>query len=145
VALPEPAPGLVIRYSYLWRREFLEGREEGQKDRPSAIVAAIIAEAGERRVLVLPITHSEPFEETDAIKIPSPVKRRLGLDGARSWIMISEYNEFVWPGPDLRRTPGADDGSVAYGMLPRSLFETVKQMLLERVKTGRARPVRRNE
>jgi sugar phosphate permease len=41
VALPEPIPGLVIRYSYLWHSEYVRGREEGQKDRPCAIVAAI--------------------------------------------------------------------------------------------------------
>jgi hypothetical protein len=42
VAFPEPAvPGLIIRYSYLWYREHLEGRDEGQKDRPCAIVAAL--------------------------------------------------------------------------------------------------------
>ena len=45
--LPKPVPGLVVRYSYLWHREYLAGREEGQKDRPCAIVAAIRAdEAG---------------------------------------------------------------------------------------------------
>ena len=38
MALPKPVPGLVIRYSYLWHREYLEGREDGQKDRPCAIV-----------------------------------------------------------------------------------------------------------
>jgi hypothetical protein len=48
-------PGLVIRYSYLWHAEYLEGREEGKKDRPCAIVAAIRCdESGSTRVLVLP-------------------------------------------------------------------------------------------
>ena len=56
-ALPEPIPGLIIRYSYLWHREHLEGRDEGQKDRPCAIVAALRTdENGDIRVLVLPIT-----------------------------------------------------------------------------------------
>jgi hypothetical protein len=40
VRLPEPEPGLVIRYSNLWLREHREGREEGTKDRPCAIVLA---------------------------------------------------------------------------------------------------------
>ena len=51
---PEPVPGLVIRYSYLWRREHLEGREEGRKDRPCAIVAAVRNDAGALHVLALP-------------------------------------------------------------------------------------------
>jgi len=41
VPLPAPVPGLVIRYSYLWHSEHLAGREEGEKDRPCAIVAAL--------------------------------------------------------------------------------------------------------
>jgi hypothetical protein len=32
VSLPDPHPGLVIRYAYLWKREYDEGREEGSKD-----------------------------------------------------------------------------------------------------------------
>jgi hypothetical protein len=145
VALPEPVPGLVIRYSYLWRREQLEGREEGRKDRPCAIVAAVRTHAGEKRVLVLPITHGEPQADDAAIELPAPVKRRLGLDDLRSWIVVSEYNEFLWPGPDLRRAPGADEGSVAYGMLPPSLFAAVRQALLAAITVRRARAVRRSE
>ncbi len=41
MTLPKPVPGLVIRYSYLWYGEHRQGHEEGTKDRPCAIVAAI--------------------------------------------------------------------------------------------------------
>jgi prevent-host-death family protein len=37
------------------------------------------------------------------IELPGRVKRRLKLDDARSWVVLSEWNEFVWPGPDLRQ------------------------------------------
>ena len=121
--LPQPVSGLVIRYSYLWYREHLEGHEEGQKDRPCAIVAAVRAdESGDTRVLVLPITHSPPDHQSLAVEIPAKVKQRLQLDEAQSWVVLSEWNEFIWPGPDLRRLPNADDASVAYGMLPPSLL-----------------------
>jgi hypothetical protein len=143
VALTEPVPGLVIRYSYLWRQEHVQGREEGQKDRPCAIITAIRVEAGDLRVVVLPVTHTAPEVSDLAVEIPIKVKQRLGLDEARSWIMLSEWNEFVWPGPDLRRTPGADDGSVAYGMLPPALFRLVRERFLALVRTRAARPVRR--
>jgi hypothetical protein len=33
VAFLEPYAGLVIRYSFLWKREHEAGREEGTKDR----------------------------------------------------------------------------------------------------------------
>jgi hypothetical protein len=60
VTLPKPEPGLVIRYSYLWHAESLEGREEGSKDRPCALVLAAMSKDGSMIVTVLPITHSEP-------------------------------------------------------------------------------------
>ena len=43
--IPNPEPGLVISYAYLWHREHEAGREEGRKDRPSVIVLAIEREA----------------------------------------------------------------------------------------------------
>ncbi|HLZ84701.1 MAG TPA: growth inhibitor PemK, partial [Caulobacteraceae bacterium] len=108
MAFPQPLPGLVIRYSYLWHSEHLEGHEEGQKDRPCAIIASIrVDAAGDTRVLVLPVTHTAPTHAGVAVEIPTAVKRRLGLDSARSWIVLSEWNEFIWPGPDLRPMQGA--------------------------------------
>ena len=55
---PEPRPGLLIRYSYLWEREAREGREEGVKDRPCAIVLVLLREGEHPIVRVLPVTHS---------------------------------------------------------------------------------------
>jgi len=43
---------LVIRFSYLWKREADAGREEGVKDRPCAVVIAIEGRAGRPRVIV---------------------------------------------------------------------------------------------
>jgi hypothetical protein len=141
---PQPVPGLVIRYAYLWYREHLEGREEGSKDRPCAIVAAIrIDEHGDTRVLVLPITHSPPEHERLAVELPAAVKRRLRLDDVPSWVVLSEWNDFVWPGPDLRRVPNAHDNSVAYGMLPPSLFNKIKSQFLTLAQTSAARRVPR--
>ncbi len=41
-----------------------------------------------------------------------------GLDDERSWIITTEINRFIWPGPDLRSVPG---GGVAYGLLPGAM------------------------
>jgi len=76
VAFLEPYAGLVIRYSSLWKREHEAGREDGTKDRPCAVVMAIVDQDGEWDVLVLPITHSPPPDPADAIEIPT-VKRRM--------------------------------------------------------------------
>jgi hypothetical protein len=146
VPLPEPIPGLVIRYSYLWYSEHREGREEGQKDRPCAIIAAIrMDETGARRVLVLPVTHSPPQDPKLAVEIPRAAKERLRLDDERSWVVLSEWNDFVWPGLDLRPASGGDAGSVAYGVLPPGLFNSIRDQFLALVGKGRARHVPRTE
>ena len=61
--IPNPEPGLVISYSYLWHGEYEAGQEEGRKDRPSVIVLAVERETDETAVVtVLPITHSAPSD-----------------------------------------------------------------------------------
>lgn len=145
MSLPEPQPGLVIRYAYLWRREHRAGREEGVKDRPCAIVLVVTDEDGDRRVLALPITHTPPRDPLDAIELPAATKRRLGLDEARSWIVLTEANEFIWPGPDLRPLPGRDAASVALGFVPPGLFRTVRDRFLDLARRGKAARVPRTE
>ena len=100
--LPAPELGLVISYAYLWSSEADEGQEEGLKDRPCALVLSAQDDGGDTVVAVVPVTHSPPRRPEEAVEIPPAVKRRLGLDEARSWIVVSEINRFVWPGPDLR-------------------------------------------
>jgi len=123
--IPNPEPGLVISYGYLWHDEHRTGREEGHKDRPSVIVLAVERDTddGATIVIVLPITHSPPAEATAAVEIPRPVKRHLGLDDARSWIVVAEGNEFLWPGYDLRKRPHSD--RYDYGFLPPRFFNQV--------------------
>ena len=145
MSFPEPHPGLVIRYAYLWKREHDQGREDGSKDRPCAIVLSIVDQDDEREVLVLPITHTPPDRADDAVEIPLNTKRRLGLDSERSWIVITEANEFVWPGPDLRPVPGLDTSTIVYGPLPPKLFAYVRDRFLERIEREKASRVLRTE
>lgn len=142
---PEPAPGLVIRYSYLWEDEYGSGREEGVKDRPCAIILASTEDSGERIVTVLPVTHARPSDPDLAVAIPEATKRRLGLDDERSWVILSEANRFVWPGPDLRPARPGDAASVAYGQLPYALFETIRQKFIAAVRARRAGVMPRSE
>jgi mRNA-degrading endonuclease toxin of MazEF toxin-antitoxin module len=145
VSLPKPQPGLVIRYAYLWKREYDQGRDEGSKDRPCAIVMTVLHEDDGEQVLVLPITHAPPRDAADAVEIPPATKKRLGLDGERSWIMINEVNEFTWPGPDIRPVHGKDDASIVYGLLPKRLFEIVREQFLRRLTQDQAVRVPRTE
>ncbi|RYG94730.1 MAG: hypothetical protein EON57_17855 [Alphaproteobacteria bacterium] len=143
---PTPEPGLVVRYAYLWRREQEAGREEGTKDRPCAVVLALAGEEGERpRVVVLPITHSPPQPPTEGIKLPLATKRRLGLDDEQSWVVVSEANRFLWPGPDLRFLLGRGPESAAYGVLPPDIFRVVRDRFLAELRTRRAAVIPRTE
>jgi hypothetical protein len=97
---PEPELGLVITYSYLWSEEAAAGHAEGRKTRPCAI------------------------------EIPTRVKRHLGLDGERSWVILDELNVFRWPGYDLRPIPDKG-GRYDYGLLPPKFFETIVKRFSE--------------
>lgn len=145
MGLPEPVPGLVIRYSYLWREEHARSQEEGVKDRPCAIILASREEAGDRVVPVLPISHTPPADPALAVEIPAATKRRLGLDDERSWVVLSEANRFIWPGPDLRPLRLGDAASVAFGLLPYSLFETIRRKFMAAIQARRSGLVRRSE
>src|ERR1700704_473426 len=91
--IPTPEPGLVISYAYLWHHEHEAGREEGRKDRPSVIVLAVERPVNDTTVVVvLPITHNPPADPASAVEIPAAVKRHLGLDDERSWIVVAEGN-----------------------------------------------------
>lgn len=143
--LPRPVPGLVIRYSYLWLDDYRRGQDEGVKDRPCAIILAMQNDDGDEIVTVLPITHSSPKDPAAALEIPLETKRRLGLDSERSWIVLSEANRFVWPGPDLRPAIAGDPSSTAYGLIPEKLFRQMRDRFIALLKSSNARAVSRTE
>ena len=142
---PDPVPGLVIRYSYLWSSEQARGQEEGVKDRPCAVILVTEDDAGEQVVTVLPITHSPPADLELAVEIPAAVKRRLRLDDDRSWVALAEPNRFIWPGPDPRPLTPGDPTSRAYGPLPYARLEQISLKFLAARKARRARTVCRLE
>ena len=140
-SIPEPRPGLVIRYAYLRRHEAAQGRAEGTKDRPCVVVLAVTDdEHYGKTVWVAPITHTPPHRSSSAVEMPATTKDRLGLDPQPSWIVVSEVNRFTWPGPDLR--PVAP-GRWAYGLLPAGLFRAVCNRLVDSAARGKAVPVQR--
>ena len=145
MALPKPVVGLVIRYSYLWQSEHLHGQEEGRKNRPCAIILAAEGPSGDKVVTVLPVTHTPPNHAALAVEIPPATKRRLGLDDERSWIVLTEANRFVWPGPDLRPAFAGDTSSIAYGLLPAALIQEIRVKFLALARARQARLVPRSE
>ena len=146
MSLPTPLPGLVIRYSYLWAADAARGQEEGDKDRPAVIVLVVDGTAtGMPRVLALPITHAAPAAGTGAMEIPQGVARSAGLDAARSWVVLSEFNEFVWPGFDLRIIPGRAPPTMAYGFLSAGFFKSLRDRWLALDAADKSETVSRDE
>jgi hypothetical protein len=134
----EPQLGMVISYSFLWKQEQEKGETSGRKDRPAAIVVIRTDLGPDELVYVVPITHSQPaHDDRSKILVPRTIKQRLGLDEEQSWIDISEYNAFVWPGPDLRPTKPSIRASMhaqqtcLYGFLPRTFFVKIRLALNE--------------
>ncbi len=113
-----PDIGFVIRHAYLWWDEARTGREEGRKDRPCVIVHMRLNEHQELEIYICPVTHTPPEHPEKGMEIPQGTKARLGLDDDRSWIITTEINRFIWPGPDIRSVPG---GGYSYGPRPAAM------------------------
>ncbi|MCR6629219.1 MAG: type II toxin-antitoxin system PemK/MazF family toxin [Magnetospirillum sp.] len=141
MAFPDPKPGLVVRYDYVWTHEAATGREQG-KDRPTCLVAASDATARPRYVVLLPITHTPPSGDTVGIEIPARVKLAIGLDDEPSWVIVSEHNIDEWPNGGLSPVPGKP-GEFSYGFIPPGLFAKIKASFLELVRAKRSGAVRR--
>lgn len=132
----------MLGYAYLWADEHEKGQEEGLKDRPVVVVVARVARGDRIELLVAPVTHREPATG-EGVELPAPVKRHLGLDRDRSWIIATELNRFIWPGPDIRLV--SDRGSPYYGEIPAKLFEQLRVAILSYREANRLRTSTRTE
>jgi len=61
------------------------------------IVLAVTREDDRTMVTVVPITHRPPSDPSQAVELPPPVKRHLGLDDERSWVMVHEGTNLRGP------------------------------------------------
>ena len=141
MALPDPEPGLVVRYDYLWTHEAAAGRDQG-KTRPACLVAATDPTHRPRYVVPLPITHTRPTGDTVGIEIPARVRQALGLDDTPSWVIVSEHNVDEWPNAGLSLLPGRPD-TFSYGFIPPGRFARIKTRFLELARSKKSPAVRR--
>ena len=141
MVLPDPKPGLVIRYDYLWTDEAAAGRDQG-KTRPTCLIAATDPAVRPRYVVLLPITHTPPASDAVGIEVPVRVGQALGLDDTPSWVIVSEHNIDEWPNAGLSPLPGLPD-VFSYGFIPPGLFAQIKARFLDLVHSKRSRAVRR--
>jgi hypothetical protein len=145
VSFPDPKPGLVVRYAFLWSSEANLGAVEAAKDRPCAIVVAAYDRDGAIQTIVAPVTHAPPMAgaEEASLEIPARLSRSLGLDDARHWVRLDELNRFIWPGYDLRPRPD-DPGRWDYGMLPKDFYEEMRRRILDLDRKRRNKVVTRD-
>ncbi len=86
----------------------------------------------------MPITHSPPDNPADAVEIPAALKAHLGLDEVPSWIVVTEVNDFLWPGPGIR--PDRE-----FGILPPRFFAHVRDRIVQAHMQRRLSRVERTE
>jgi hypothetical protein len=106
------------------------------------VVAATPLDGGRMLVAAAPVTNAEPPARARAVRVPAAVAAHLQLDALRSWILCTEYNEFVWPSFGLGETP---DGACAYGMAPQKLTTNVRREMLTARSEGPLKAVRRGQ
>jgi len=129
VKLPDPTPGLVIRFDYTWYKDHFK------KERPCAIVLAS-SETG--MVTVVPITHSYPDigEEDQSLQVPEDVCKAMGLDEDINYVRLNEVNRFEWPSDRIKPLPN-DPSRCDYGNVPKDFFLEMRKRLAETVRAGR--------
>lgn len=133
--LPDPEPGLIVAYEYLWHQR--RAAPSADKARPARVVALYLQhEADESdpaappltKIVYLPISHTPPAADQAGHELSAHAKRAGGLDAAPQWVVVSECNVDTWP-EDLRQVPGRP-GRFHYGYLPPSEFERIKAAFL---------------
>lgn len=129
----------------MWAREAAAGRDEATKDRPVVVVLTTIVDDGLIKVIVVPVTTQPPRKGDSAVEMPQNVKAHLKLDDARCWIVVSEVNQFIWPGPDIRPVARGDKKSPYYGKIPGKLFEKMRVLISQNVEAGRLKIIPRTD
>jgi hypothetical protein len=129
VPLPAPKLGLVVCYGFVWAGAGRRAPPDASKDRPCLIVDLETIEEPSlvgrlvTRVTYLPISHTPPRGDEQAIAIPPRVTQHLGFDGGPSWLYTSYAVEDDWPF-DLSHVRGSSE-RFDYGFIPPRLFEVV--------------------
>jgi hypothetical protein len=154
--IPEPVPGLIFRYGYLWLAEFRQGRTDPAKDRPACIVVRVVetadpdlrvagtrgARPGSGDVVILPITTQRPRADQVAIELSPDDKRLCRLDpGVPSWVIVSEFNVDIWPNADLSLVP--ETGEFFYGIARPGLLARIARAFGDVRRTQRIVGVKR--
>ncbi len=107
------------------------------------LALSLKADEGLVQLLVVAITHAAPAHPSDAVPLPLPVKQAIGLDDVPAWIITTEANAFIWPGPDVRPVPRRKPRTIVYGRVPHGLLAQVARSYLANRERQRSRVVPR--
>lgn len=77
-------------------------------------------------IFTAPLTTSD-HTGANSIVIPDSIRQHVGLD-PKSRIIVTEYNRFLWVGPDIEPL---HDGRIHLGVLPAKLVRQALELLLE--------------
>ena len=119
----------MICYEFLWSHEHEADLSEGEKRRPCVIVLTVSDRRGETIVTVAPITHNEPDNPNHGVEVPRRVKDHLNLDQKKSWVIVTDLNEFIWPGDYVFPIPGGRQDQYDYGTIPQALLTLISQKI----------------
>ena len=130
--------GLVIRYSFLWLREFERGEESGPKERPVCVQLLMTRNSNlPDPVILLPITSQPPTEADDALLIPQLEARRVGLRHP-AWLIVNHLN-FE---PDFQTSPWIEEPK-PLGTFSAAFTETIREAARKALRSRRMRNVPR--
>ena len=115
------------------------------KDRPAVVVLATTVRDGLTEVVVAPVTTKSPLSAGDGVEMPAAVMAHLGLDDQRCWIITSEVNRFIWPGPDIRAVDRRGSSSPYFGKIPARLLEAIRNNMRNHIASGAFKATKRTE
>jgi hypothetical protein len=128
--------GHIIRYSYLWEREYIKGEETGRKTRPACVMLIIAGPDRRKSTLIFPITSQPPTSDTMAIEIPDIEARRTGLRQP-AWIVVQEFNV-----DDLSHSFALED-TKPIGRFSQKFMSTLAGAAAAAMRAGRSRGIPR--
>ena len=135
-----PENGLVIRYSFLWQREFERGEESERKGRPVCVQMLMIQGPDmPQPVVLLPVTSQPSTSADDALLIPQLELRRVGLRDP-AWLIVNHLNFER----DFQSSPWIEEPQ-PLGRFSTAFAETIRAAVRKAIRAKRMSLVPRDE
>jgi hypothetical protein len=134
--MTEIGHGAIIKYSYLWAREYDGGEETGRKTRPTCVMVTFMGPDRRKNTLLFAITSQPPRADRLSVEVPATEARR-GKLRQPAWVIVSEFNL------DDPTTSFALDDIEPIGQFSRKFMSVVAAAAADAIRAGRSRSVPR--